>query len=184
MPLLSEHIRNTRLAKAGPFICGDVLDLGCGSALVKTRFSEQIKRYVGVDRDETRVESLAEKFPDCEFHVRDLDRDRLDLGPRFDSVLMLALIEHVFNQKHLLGEVVASLKPGGKIIITTPTVFGNDVVHRMGSALGLFAKTAADDHIAIFNRRRLDILANEFGLRIAAYSRFELGCNQLAVLNE
>jgi SAM-dependent methyltransferase len=183
MPLLSEHIRVVRLEKARPFILGDVLDLGCGSALVKTRFSEQIAHYVGVERDPRHVESLRKTFPDAEFHVRDLDRDRLGFGPRFDSVVMLALIEHVFNQKHLFGEVVACLKPGGRIIITTPTVIGNDVVHRIGSAFGLFARSAVDDHIAIFNKKRLHILANEFGLRLAAYSKFELACNQLAVMN-
>ncbi len=183
MPLLSEHIRNIRLDKVKPLIQGDVLDLGCGSALAKTRFAAQIRRYVGVERDKILVEGLTQKFPDAEFHVRDLDIDPLNFGTSFDTVLMLALIEHVFNQKQLLGEVVKSLKPGGKIIITTPTVFGNDVVHRIGSAFGLFAKTAVDDHIVIFNRKRLDILANEFGLRLAAYSKFELGCNQLAVMH-
>ena len=183
MPLLSKHIRDWRLEKAKPFIRGDVLDLGCGSALAKTRFAPQIRHYVGVDRDEDHVKDLAEQFPDAEFYARDLDEDSLDFGSKFDTVLMLALIEHVFNQKHLFGEVVASLKPGGRIIITTPTVFGNDTVHRIGSWLGLFAKSAVDDHIAIFNRKRLDILANEFGVHLAVYSKFELACNQLAVMN-
>ena len=183
MPLLSNHIRDWRLEKAKPFIRGDVLDLGCGSALAKTRFAPQISHYVGVDRDEIHVKDLAEQFPDAKFYARNLDEDSLDFGSKFDTVLMLALIEHVFNQKQLLGEVVKSLKTGGRIIITTPTVFGNDVVHRVGSAVGLFAKSAADDHIVIFNRKRLEILANEFGLRLAAYSRFEFGCNQLAVMD-
>jgi SAM-dependent methyltransferase len=183
MPLMSEHLRNTRLAKVKPLVEGDVLDLGCGSALAKTRFGSQIRHYVGVDRDEGHVKDLAERFPDAKFYARDLDADSLDFGAKFDTVLMLALIEHVFNQKQLLGEVVKSLKTGGRIVITTPTVFGNDVVHRIGSAVGLFAKSAADDHIVIFNRKRLEILANEFGLRLAAYSKFELGCNQLAVMH-
>ncbi len=58
---------------------------------------------------------------------------------------MIAVIEHLFNQKFVMDEVSNVLKPGGKVVVTTPTPFGNDVVHRVGATLGLFAKTAMND---------------------------------------
>jgi 2-polyprenyl-3-methyl-5-hydroxy-6-metoxy-1,4-benzoquinol methylase len=180
--LLSNYIRDTRMNKIRPYVRGDVLDVGCGPAMIKQKFGNRIDAYVGVDRNAGLVEKLRVKFPDADFHAVDLDEGRLSLGGKFDTILLIAIIEHVFNQKHLFREVVRHLKPGGSIVITTPTPFGNDVVHRLGAAIGLFAKTAADDHIVIYNRRRLEILAREFGLKLETYRTFGFGCNQLAIL--
>jgi 2-polyprenyl-3-methyl-5-hydroxy-6-metoxy-1,4-benzoquinol methylase len=95
---------------------------------------------------------------------------------------MIALIEHLFNQKHVMNEVAAALKPKGMVLITTPTILGNDVVHRMGAAAGFFAKSAVDGHIVIYNRRRFRILAKEVGLELKHHATFQLFCNQIAIL--
>lgn len=73
----------------------------------------------------------------------------------------------------------------GKIIITTPTPFGNDWVLKYGSALGLFSSQAGHgDHIVVYNKDRFRVLANELGLKIEKYKTFELRCNQLVVLSK
>ena len=76
------------------------------------------------------------------------------------------------------------MKPGGRLVITTPTNFGNDVVHRAGSLIGLFSKVARDDHISIFNRKRFEVFANECGLEVELYRFFQFGCNQLVILQK
>lgn len=76
------------------------------------------------------------------------------------------------------------LKPSGKLIVTTPTPFGNDVVHAIGGSLGLFAKSAVTDHVVIYNRRRFKILENEFNLKLTKYKQFQFFCNQLAVFEK
>ncbi|HNR33418.1 MAG TPA: methyltransferase domain-containing protein, partial [Candidatus Hydrogenedentes bacterium] len=124
---------------------------------------------------------LRRRFPDHTFLRKDLDEDLLDLGRQFDTVLLVAVIEHVFNQKHLMRQLVPLLKPEGRLVVTSPTPFGNDVVHRIGAALGLFSKDAAHDHVVIYNKRRFLLLAREFGLMLETYCRFQCGCNQLAV---
>ena len=68
------------------------------------------------------------------------------------------------------------------MVLTTPTPFGNDVVHCLGAKVGLFSSVAADDHIAIFNRKRPEIFAGEFGLELVEHRTFQVGCNQVAVL--
>ena len=67
---------------------------------------------------------------------------------------MIAIIEHIWNQRFLFEQVLKNLKPSGKIVITTPTPFGNDFVHALGAKVGLFAKSAVDDHIMIYNKKR------------------------------
>lgn len=97
---------------------------------------------------------------------------------------MIALIEHLFNQQHVMSQVVDALNPDGVVVMTTPTPFGNDIVHRLGGRFGLFAKAAVDDHIVIYNHHRFRIMANEVGLQVKAYRTFQFLCNQIAVLEK
>jgi hypothetical protein len=112
-----------------------------------------------------------------------IDRSRA-AWPLFALFLRCAVIEHIFNLKHLGHGLALALRPGGRVILTTPTPFGNDVVHNLGAKLGLFSQVAVDDHIVIFNRKRLQIFAGEAGLVLAAHKLFQLGCNQFAILEK
>lgn len=184
MPLLSRIVRDQRMAKVVPHIRGSVLDLGCGNGSILAAVQDQIEDYIGVDHSENLIKQLQSQFPGYKFYKYDLDVDELEFPHRFDVITLIALIEHVFNQKHLFSQLVPLLKPEGKIVLTTPTPFGNDVVHRIGARLGLFSPQAASDHICIFNKKRLEILANEVGLVLEDYSTFQFLCNQIAVLKQ
>lgn len=182
MGLLSNWLHNYRTQLIKSQVAGDVLDLGCGPASNLILSSDNISSYYGIEYNQSTVDELNIKYPDAKFFQKDIDKDAYDFGVIFDRVLLIAVIEHVFNQKHLFEQILKVLKPDGKIIITTPTVFGNDLIHRIGGKLGVFSKDASEDHINIFNRMRFQILAKEFNLRIEKYRRFQLGCNQLVTL--
>ena len=186
--MLTNYLRRARAKRVAPFIRGDVLDLGCGShgiANVLDHFGPRITSYCGVEMSDEAVTLLRSNYHDyrnASFLACDLDSGRLDIGRTFDCILMVALIEHLFNQKHVMSQVAALLKPEGIVVITTPTPIGNDVVHRIGSAIGLFAKAAVDDHIVIYNRLRFGIMAREVGLQVKSYRTFQFFCNQLVTL--
>jgi SAM-dependent methyltransferase len=182
MGLLSNHLADTRTKKIMPYVKGAVLDLGCGRlAPVTQRCAASIESYYGVERDPDFVENLKKKFPEHSFFAMDLDDDSFDFDIDFDTILLIAVIEHVFNQKHLACQLVKKLKAGGRLIVTTPTPLG-DWIHRVGSKFGLFAKSADDHHIVIYNKRRFQVLAKCAGLRIEKYKTFQFGCNQLVIL--
>lgn len=182
MALLTNYLIDARMSRIAPYIRGDVLDLGCGRAEILQKYGGKLDSYCGVEYSEDSVRTLRDAHPAASFLVRNLDQDRLGLDRRFDCVLMVALIEHLFNQKHVMDEVASVLKPGGTVVLTTPTPFGNDVVHRFGATLGLFSKAAVDDHIVIYNHHRLKLLARETGLQLTNYYTFQFGCNQFATL--
>ena len=182
MAILSKYLQRARLKKISPFLRGDVLDLGCANARVLRDYGSRISHYCGIERSLRKVKQLKKEFPEACFHQCDLDVDRLPLDRQYDCILMLALIEHLFNQKHVMTEVKRALKPEGVVLITTPTVFGNNIVHRLGAVLGLFAKSVVDNHIVIYNRHRFICLAEEVGLELRQHQMFQLFCNQLAVL--
>lgn len=182
MGLLSSYLARARHEVVSAYIHGDVLDVGCQYGQLRDRHSGQIGRYVGVDVSESAVDEARQRHPDCAFYVLDIDEAPLEFEAEFDTIVMMAVIEHIFNLKHLGRNLARALKPGGRAVLTTPTPFGNDVVHRFGAALGLFSKAAADDHIVLFNRKRFQIFAAEVGLVLLEHRLFQIGCNQLAVL--
>ena len=182
MPLLSGFITKSRYRHALKHVRGDVLELGCGAGDLVGFHSQKLGRYVGVDISEGGIALAKKRFPTAEFITRDIESEELGFEEAFDSILMVAFIEHIFNQGFLLDQCFRALRPEGSLIITTPTSFGNDIVHRIGVSLGLFHKSAMDDHIVIYNKLRMQIAADEFGYVLAHYKKFQFGCNQLAVL--
>ncbi|HEX9801044.1 MAG TPA: class I SAM-dependent methyltransferase [Thermoanaerobaculia bacterium] len=171
----------SRYRMVAPYVAGDVLDIGCGRADLLRDHAGAIRRYVGVEFHADRVESLSRRYPRADFRIRNLDEEALEIEGTFDVILLVAVIEHIWNQRFLLSQLAPRLKPGGFIVFTTPTPFGNDVVHRLGAALSLFARSAVDDHIVIYNKLRFRHLAREFGFELVRYRRFQFFSNQLAV---
>ena len=184
MELLSKYLRDSRIEMVEEYVMGDVLDIGCGFGNVFQRFNNRITNYYGIEYDVDHVAKLQIQYPVGKFFARDLNEDDLVFEQKFDVILIIALIEHIFNQKHLMVQTLKNLKTNGKIVITTPTPFGNDIVHRLGVSLGLFSREAADDHIVIYNKRRFEILSQALGLNIIRYKKFQMGCNQLVVLKK
>jgi SAM-dependent methyltransferase len=184
MAALSSHLAKSRFKRISPHVIGDVLDIGCQQGQLYEKLRDQITSYTGIDLSSLDIQNAKKNHPNCAFKQLDLDNEPLTFQNQFDTIVMSAVIEHIFNLKFLGEGLAAALKPNGKVILTTPTNFGNDVVHKLGCSLGLFSKEAADDHITIFNRKRLDIFGKEIGLDLIDYKTFQFGCNQIAILRK
>ena len=183
-PLLAPFIRGQRTAMVTPFITGDVLEIGCNDAATLARNPPGLGRYVGTDIDDEALARARVKFPNREFVKNNIESEPLGFHSEFDTVLMVALIEHILNQRFLLETCHEALRTGGKLVITTPTPFGNDIVHRTGARFGLFHKSVADHHVVIYGKRRLRAAAEMVGFTLKEHRYFQFGCNQLAVLEK
>ena len=184
MALLTNLLIKWRYRIISPYIQGKVLDIGCGDGGVYSLFRNYIQSYYGIDCNSQKIEQLKKQTGNENFFCRDLDTEPIAIAEKFDVILMVAVIEHIWNQKFLLDQVTDMLNPSGRLIITTPTPFGNDVVHAIGGNIGLFAKSAVADHVVVYNRRRFKILENQFHLKLKQYKRFQFFCNQLAVFEK
>ena len=179
-PLLTRHVRKQRRRVILPLVRGDVLDIGCGRAgWIDVLADDQF--YVGVDIDQKALDSCSKRHPRRTFYRRNLDVEPLELGDhRFDTVIMAAVIEHLRSPEHVLCEVRSLLKPGGLFLVTTPSPFG-DMVHKIGSRLGLFRAESDVGHVKIYGRRALLNIVTECGYEVVRFSRFSMGINQLVV---
>lgn len=178
--LLTPWLRESRNRAASRYVHGAVLDIGCGLGTIIPMLPAG-QPYVGVDVSEALIQYLRGEFPGQRFEVRDVDHEPLNLGDqRFDTVLMLAVIEHLHHPEQVLLEVRRYLQPDGRLILTTPTPLGHRV-HRWGTRLGLFVPEAATGHRWQFDLAGITQLLAQAGLRVEHYRRFQLGLNQLFV---
>lgn len=176
-----DYLNKKRLELAKPFIFGSILDVGCGPAT--TYGIIKPKNYAGIERGEENVKKLREKFPLAKFYSLDLEKDKFNLKNSFDTILLLAVIEHIRDPDNLFTELKKCLNKTGKIVITTPTPFGN-FVHTLLSVMGITSKEAVKEHCNIYNHKKFIKLAEKYNLNIIMYQKFELGCNSLVVLGE
>jgi 2-polyprenyl-3-methyl-5-hydroxy-6-metoxy-1,4-benzoquinol methylase len=177
--LLTPFLLRQRLAAVKPYLRGAVLDLGCGGGeLVACLRPDQT--YTGVDWRAETVRQLQARYPAHMFHRRDFDTEPLALAERFDTVVLLAVIEHLRQPEHLFGQLAQVMTADGRAVMTSPSGWGNGL-HAVGARLGLFSRAAADEHHIIFSRERLSRMVEPHGLALAGYRRFLLGGNQLFV---
>jgi SAM-dependent methyltransferase len=184
MSLLTLYLEKRRNAIVKPYVNGNVLDIGCGPAYA-ARFLVKGQEYVGIELNTEVVSQLKRKYPRYEFYDRDLEKNRLALGKRkFDTILMIAVIEHLADPQNVILECKKYLKKNGRFIITTPTYFGNNIVLKLGTKIGLFSKETVKSHKIIYDFQSMKQILAPVGLRIVEYRRFEFCCNQLFIIKE
>lgn len=101
-----------------------VLDIGCGDgsflAHVAGLSGDRPVRWVGVDYSEDQL-AAARRLP-YEFHRCDLDQGIPLPDASMDIVHAAEVIEHLYDPDLLLEECARVLRPGGKLVVTTPNL--------------------------------------------------------------
>jgi 2-polyprenyl-3-methyl-5-hydroxy-6-metoxy-1,4-benzoquinol methylase len=152
-----------------------VLDVGCGSGALTSELPPP--RYLGVEIDPLSLQLARQRHPGYRFAG-----ELPSAEEKFDTVVSLAVIEHVADPAAFLGELAARLgdSPGARIVISTPHPAA-DWIHHTGAGIGLFSRHASEEHEQLLDQRALQRLGEQAGLRMVSYRRFLLGANQLAV---
>jgi 2-polyprenyl-3-methyl-5-hydroxy-6-metoxy-1,4-benzoquinol methylase len=95
------------------------VDLGAGSGLLATRMQELGWNVMGADRDVSGFKAI---LPFQQVNLNDPEFSKLLGEKQFAMVTAVEVIEHVEAPIGLLRNARKLLKPGGRIIITTPNV--------------------------------------------------------------
>jgi 2-polyprenyl-3-methyl-5-hydroxy-6-metoxy-1,4-benzoquinol methylase len=176
--LLSPWLRKKRFEAAKPYLDGLVLDFGCGSGSLAEYVSQD--KYLGIEMDAVSLEKARLNFPDHCF-----SSELPQTTNEYDTIVTLAVIEHVKNPTKLLSMLSQYLKASDKarLILTTPHP-AMDWIHTIGANIGLFSKHANEEHESLLNKKSLETAGLEAGLTLIDYRRFLYGANQLAVFTK
>jgi len=143
------------------FTGGRVLEIGAGSgrvarALLATGLA--CEGYTATDLSTHRLAGMRASIDDPRVEVRRFDLDDPDpsLEGQFDAVLLVALIEHVFDPLRALATVRRLLRPGGFALIDTPNIA--KYTRRLKLLLGRFPSTASlNEGLLTYDGRPVDL---------------------------
>lgn len=150
-----------------------ILDLGCGDGRIGTMFVGNNDVY-GIDLSECAVQRAQEKGITAQ--VGDICSKLPFKGGDFDVVLLIEVIEHVFDPLSLLSESYRILKKGGIFICTIPNA--GTIINRLHFLLtGVFKDYTArfnvlypdfcfTEHIRVFSPKIMKKLLKYYNFKV------------------
>lgn len=150
---------------------GDLLEVGCGYGYLLDEAARYFERRTGTDFS---AEAAAKaRSTGAEVFVGGIEQ--VPGGSRFDCVVAIQVIEHVYNPRRFLEQLATHAKPGGHIILATPNI-GGVLRKTMGRRWPSFK---VPEHVLYFDCRTLRMLMSRAGLhdvhRIPYPHAFPLG---------
>jgi 2-polyprenyl-3-methyl-5-hydroxy-6-metoxy-1,4-benzoquinol methylase len=114
-PMHRRYLQSLDAMKSG----AKTLEVGCGNGSISAWLAEQVGpngRAVAVDLDLSLVET---QLPNLELRKADIMAAPVDPGS-FDIVTARAVLHHVADAEKAITNLVASLRPGGAILLIEP----------------------------------------------------------------
>ena len=106
--------------EASKLISGTVLEIGCGEGYGISELVKFSEKYIGVDKFDTSISEEIKKNNDIVFHKMEIPPLLNIEANSIDFVVTFQVIEHIQDDHYFLKEIFRVLKPGGKLLLTTP----------------------------------------------------------------
>ena len=135
-----------------------VLDLGCGAGDLTAELQSVAASVVGLDVAEAALRRARARHPGIPFVLAELDGELPLPDNAFDVVWSSEVIEHVADTARWMSEARRVLRPGGRLLLTTPS-------HgRLKLAVGGLERYSEPlgDHLHLYTARSLRGLLVEF----------------------
>jgi SAM-dependent methyltransferase len=154
-----------------------VLDLGCGyQATLLQALMPHCSSGLGVD---VRVSSRARAIENLSFIESTIEAALPELEEnRFDLVLLISVLEHLWEPLPTLEHCRRVLRPGGVLLVNVPTWRGKFFLELSAFRLGLSPALEMDDHKMYYDKSDLWPLLVRAGFKP---SRLHLGYHKFGL---
>jgi 2-polyprenyl-3-methyl-5-hydroxy-6-metoxy-1,4-benzoquinol methylase len=146
---------------------GSLLEVGCGYGFLLDEARGYFQDRVGIDLSDAAVASTRQRAD----RAYQGDISSIPAGEKFDCIVLISVIEHVYMPVDFLRQLSTHLQPAGKMVIATPDV---DSVYRRLLGRRWPAFQVIPEHVAFYGGKTLSSLMKQAGLaRITrvSYSR-------------
>ena len=172
---LEKYLRRYRIKRILPYIRNGkiVCDVGCGRHAAFLRsISTVAKKCIGIDKKASTI-----SYSNIEIKNFELD-DKIPLEDEsIDVVTLLAVLEHLDNEKEILSEIKRILKRDGRLLITVPTERAKFILEFLAFRLRVVSREELMDHRRYYSHDKLDKLLAGVGFNCSVMEKFELGHN-------
>lgn len=176
--VIDRFFASRRFAHVRPWVPGGAIlvDLGCGyRGEFLRRLADHIRQGIGLDLS---VDDTAD------IRGITLRRARIDAAlpvedGRVDVVCAMAVIEHLDDPEMCLRECHRILRPGGALLLTTPSAAAKLPLELLAFRLRIISRSEIEDHKRYYTRRELLAQLKMAGFEAdrVAIRTFEFGLN-------
>jgi SAM-dependent methyltransferase len=170
---IGKYLLRLRIQAVMPHITGRLLDIGCGT-------NELVKAYtgsgIGVDvYDWGGVDLVVEDTAHLPYKSQE-----------FDTITIIAALNHIPNREQVLREVNRVLNANGKIILTMIPPFISTIWHTIRKPWDVDQKDRGMKPGEVYglSREQIHRLLHETGFNVTYETRFMLGFNLLVVASK
>lgn len=154
-----------------------ILDAGCAYGTLSDYLAEK-HHVTALDALPELIDKDSFESKNIEFISCNLETDDIGYEDKFDLVIFTEVIEHLnYNPVPVIEKLYKALKPGGKIICTTPMKELQGIVHPNKGRYANYAHyrdiplpwngyTFIDDHHYFYSKPELSQLFHEVGFNV------------------
>lgn len=149
-----------------------VFDLGCGNGSVAKHLSQR-HEVAGIDYSESGIAAAKAAWPELRLERGSVYDDLAAAYGRFDAVVSLEVVEHLFDPRAYARRLFDLVRPGGLAIVSTPYhgYVKNLALAVTGRLDAHFTALWDGGHIKFWSMRTLRTLLAEAGFTAIAFHR-------------
>ena len=108
--------------EAAKIISGTVLEIGSGEGYGVMELADKTEKYIAIDKYDSPISEELKSKNDIEFKQMNVPPLKGIESDSVDFVVTFQVIEHIQDDEKFVKEIFRVLKPGGKLILTTPNL--------------------------------------------------------------